>query len=151
MPILFNRGEGNSYLQVIMKKLGRILAAVIAEWIVGLTLILASLYFSNGGVDFTTTDITGFGVMFLVASSLLMLLYVPVLTLVQRRSATRSHFLSPIISGLVLNIPLILLLVFLSGRKMSAPEALTMMLTYVAAGAAFGFAFDWKSKSALDS
>ena len=60
-----------------MKPLKLFFSALVA-WALGLAFISATLYFSNGGADFTMTDIMGFGVMAVVASGLLMLvLYMP--------------------------------------------------------------------------
>ncbi|HEX6732419.1 MAG TPA: hypothetical protein VF074_20545, partial [Pyrinomonadaceae bacterium] len=67
-----------------------VLNAAVA-WLVGLLLISVILYFSNGGSDFTLTDVMGFGVMTIVASGLLMLLvYLPSLYWLRRR---RNEFL----------------------------------------------------------
>ena len=58
----------------------------IAAWALGLAFIAATLYFANDGADFTVTDLSGFGVMAVVASGILMLLlYLPSLYWLKRR------------------------------------------------------------------
>ena len=54
-------------------KLLKLLLTAFAAWALGLAAIATILYFTNGGADFTLTDLSGFGVMALVVSGLLML------------------------------------------------------------------------------
>ena len=49
-----------------MKLVKLFLSAVVA-WVVGVGFIAGVLYFKNGGVDFTVTDVSGFAVMAVVA------------------------------------------------------------------------------------
>ena len=123
-----------------MKRIGKLLAGFAAAWLAGLSVILILLYFGNGGSDFTVTDFMGFGVLFVVASTMLMLVvYLPGLYWLRRRSQKR--FLFPVFSGVLFNLPIFLLLAVLSGRKMSPSEAFGFMLTFLVAGLVFGFAF----------
>lgn len=123
-----------------MKRIGKLFLAFAVCWIAGLSVILILLYFGNGGSDFTLVDFMGFGVLFVAASTLLMLLvYLPGLFWLRRYS--QNHLLFPLVSGVVLNLPIFLLLAILSGRKMSASEAFGFMLTFLVAGLVFGFAF----------
>ena len=90
-----------------MKLLKLLLTAIIA-WILGLASIAAILYFTNDGVDFTLTDLTGFGSLAVVVSGLMMLvLYLPTLYWLKRRRGgvtPRLGFL--VLTGLFCNIPL---------------------------------------------
>ena len=123
-----------------MRKIGKLLLAFAAAWLAGLSVILTLLYFGNGGSDFTLTDFMGFGVLFVVASTILMLIvYLPGLFWLRRLSQKR--FLFPVFSGVLFNLPIFLLLAILSGRKMSPSEAFGFMLTFFVAGLVFGFAF----------
>ncbi len=123
-----------------MKKIGKILLAAITAWLGGLITILTLLYFGNGGSDFTLTDFLGFGILFVIASGVVMLLvYLPGLFWFRRRSNKR--FLFPVVSGVLLNLPIYLLLLILNGRKMSPTEAAGFMLTFLVAGVLFGFVF----------
>ncbi len=118
------------------------LSALVA-WALGLVFICATLYFSNGGADFTMTDIMGFGVMAVVASGLLMLvLYLPSLYWLKRRGAgvkPRRDFM--LLTGIVCNLPLFITLIILINRKMSLSEALGFIATFLIIGTVFGFGF----------
>ena len=123
-----------------MKKIFTLLISAVAAWIAGLSVILGLLYFTNGGADFTVTDLMGFGVLFLVVSTVMMLLvYLPGLFWFRHKSRTPLIF--PVLSGLVFNLPIFAFLTILIGRKMSASEAIGFMLTFLVAGAVFGFGF----------
>lgn len=125
-----------------MKLLKLLLNALIA-WILGLAAIAAVLYFSNGGVDFTVTDLTGFGVMAVVVSGLLMLvLYLPSLYwLKRRRGGVNRRIEFVLLTGLLCNIPLIIFLLALVNRKMVLSEALGFIATFLIIGSAFGLGF----------
>jgi hypothetical protein len=45
------------------------LVTAFAAWIAGLMFIAAVLYFSNGGADFSVTDIAGFGGIVIIVSA----------------------------------------------------------------------------------
>ena len=123
-----------------MKKIAQLLLALIAAWFGGLIVIFTLLYFANGGSDFTREDLMGFGVLFVVASTLLMLgVYLPALFWLRRRNQKRILF--PLFTAVVLNLPIYLLLVILIGRKVSSSEALGFMLTLLVAGLIFGSLF----------
>lgn len=125
-----------------MKLLKLLLSALVA-WILGLLCIAAILYFSNGGADFTITDLTGFGVLAIVVSGLLMLvLYLPSLYWLKRRRGgvkPRKEFL--LLTGIVCNLPIFILLLTLINRKMTLSEALGFIATFLIIGAAFGLGF----------
>lgn len=119
-----------------------ILNAIVA-WTIGIAVIAAMLFFANGGADFTVTDITGFGVLAIVISGLLMLvLYLPSLYWLKRRRTgikRRIDFL--LLSGIVCNLPLFIVLLALVNRKMALSEALGFIAIFIVIGAAFGLGF----------
>ena len=125
-----------------MKLLKLLLTALVA-WILGLASIAAILYFSNGGADFTVTELTGFGSLAIVVSGLLMLvLYLPMLYWLKRRRGgvkPRLDFL--LLTGLFCNSPLFLFLLALINRKMVLGEALGFIATFLIIGSVFGFGF----------
>jgi hypothetical protein len=127
-----------------MKLIKLFLNAVVA-WTLGLAFIVASLYFANGGADFTSTDLMGFGVLATVASGLLMLiLYLPSLYWLKRRRGgvtPRRDFL--LLTGVLCNVPLFILLAGLINRKMVLSEALGFMAAFMIIGSAFGLGFTW--------
>lgn len=125
-----------------MKILKLFLIAILA-WTLGLASITAILYFSNGGVDFTITDLTGFGVFAIVISGLLMLvLYLPSLYWLKRRRggvSPRLDFL--LLTGVLCNVPIIIFLLALINRKMSLSESLGFIATFLIIGSVFGLGF----------
>jgi hypothetical protein len=125
-----------------MKLLKLLLAAIVA-WILGLASIAAILYFSNDGVDFTVTDLTGFGTLAIVVSGLLMLvLYLPSLHwLKRRRGGVRPRLDFLLLPGLFCNIPIFIFLLALINRKMVLSEALGFIVTFLIIGSVFGLGF----------
>jgi hypothetical protein len=124
-------------------KLVKLFLNAIVAWALGIAVIAAMLFFSNGGADFTMTDITGFGVLAVVASGLLMLvLYLPSLYwLKRRRGGVRPRFEFLLLTGIICNVPLILVLLALVNRKMALSEALGFIVTFLVIGSVFGFGF----------
>jgi len=112
-------------------------------WALGLAFIATTLYFSNGGADFTVTDVMGFGVLAMVASGLLMLiLYLPSLYWLKRRRRgvkPRKDFM--LLTGFICNLPLFVTLIMLVDRKMVLSEALGFIATFLIIGSVFGLAF----------
>jgi hypothetical protein len=125
-----------------MKLLKLLLNALVA-WTLGIAVIAAILYFSNGGADFTVTDVTGFGVMAVVVSGLLMLvLYLPSLYWLKRRRGGVSRRIDfVLLTGLLCNLPLIIFLLTLINRKMVLSEALGFIATFMIIGSVFGLGF----------
>src|ERR1041384_7746992 len=101
-------------------KILKLLFSAIAAWAAGLVFIAAVLYFKNGGADFTVADASGFGVMAVVASGVLLLvLYLPSLYwLKRRRGGARPRVDFMLLTGLLCNLPLVILLLTLVDRKM---------------------------------
>lgn len=124
-------------------KLVKLLFTAMVAWAVGLAFIAATLYFSNGGADFTTTDLRGFGVLAVIASGLLMLvLYLPSLYwLKRRRSGVKPRIDFMLLTGFVCNLPLFVTLLILIDRKMSLSEALGFIATFLIIGSVFGLGF----------
>jgi hypothetical protein len=125
-----------------MKLLKLLLTALVA-WALGLASIAAILYFSNGGADFTLTDVSGFGVLAIVVSGLLMLaLYLPSLYwLKRRRSGVRPRREFLLLTGLLCNVPVFIFLLTLVNRKMVLGEALGFIATFLIIGSVFGLGF----------
>lgn len=124
-------------------KLLKLLFNALIAWTLGLAAITTVLYFSNDGADFTFIDITGFGVMAVVVSGLLMLvLYLPSLYWLRRRRggvARRIEFV--LLTGLLCNLPIVIFLLALVNRKMALSEALGFIVTFLIIGSAFGLGF----------
>lgn len=127
----------------------KLLFNAILAWALGFAFIAATLYFANDGADFTVTDLSGFGVMAVVASGILMLvLYLPSLYWLKRRRAgvrPRIEFL--LLTGLLCNLPIFILLLTLINRKMGLSEALGFMATFLIIGSVFGLGFTYIESS----
>ena len=125
-----------------MRFLKLFLNAIVA-WALGIVVIATLLYFGNNGADFTFTDISGFGVLAIVVSGLLMLvLYLPSLYwLKRRRDGVRPRLDFLLLTGLICNLPLIVVVLTLVNRKMILSEALGFIATFLVIGAVFGFGF----------
>ena len=121
----------------------KLLLNAIVAWTLGIAVIAAMLFFFNGGADFSVTDITGFGVLAVVVSGLLMLmLYLPSLYwLKRRRGGLRPRFEFLLLTGVICNVPLIIFLLTLVNRKMALSEALGFIVTFFVIGSVFGFGF----------
>jgi hypothetical protein len=129
-------------------KILKLFLNAIAAWALGIAAIAAILYFSNGGADFTVTDVSGFGVLAVAVSGLLMLvLYLPSLYwLKRRRGGVRPRFEFLLLSGILCNLPLFILCLSLINRKMVLTEALGFIVTFVIIGSVFGFGFTLAQK-----
>ena len=125
-----------------MKLLKLFLNAMVA-WALGIVVIATLLYFGNSGADFTFTDISGFGVLAIVVSGLLMLvLYLPSLYwLKRRRGGVRPRLDFLLLTGLICNLPLIIVVLTLVNRKLVLSEALGFIATFLVIGAVFGLGF----------
>jgi len=112
-------------------------------WALGIALIAAILFFKNGGVDFTLTDFSGFAVMAILFSSLLMLvLYLPSLYwLKRRRHGVRPRVDFLLLTGVFCNLPVFVLFLTLTNRTMVLSEAIGFMATFLVIGAVFGLGF----------
>lgn len=126
-----------------MKTILKFVLNAVVAWLVGCLFITATLYFSNGGVDFTITDIMGFSVLSIIASGILMLaVYTPSLYWLKRRQGginPRHRF--PLLTGVICNVPVFIIFALLIDRKMVATEAFGFMLTFLIIGVSFGLGF----------
>lgn len=123
-----------------MMKILKLLLSALVAWTAGLAFISATLYFSNGGADFTTTDIMGFGVIAIVGSAVLMLLvYLPAVYFLKRRSGQLKPGKVALLTGVVCNLPVFVGLASLINQKMSLSEAVGFMVSFLIIGATFGF------------
>ena len=124
-------------------KIVKLFFSAVFAWALGLAFIATTLYFSNGGADFTVTDVMGFGVLAMVASGLLMLiLYLPSLYWLKRRRRgvkPRKDFM--LLTGFICNLPLFVTFMMLVNRKMVLSEALGFIATFLIIGSVFGLAF----------
>jgi hypothetical protein len=121
----------------------KLLLNAVVAWIAGLVFIAANLYFSNNGADFTFIDLSGFGVITIVVSGLMMLLlYLPSLYKLKRRfGRLHPRIKFALVTGVLCNLPIFLFLTLLINRKMSATEAVGFMVAFFVIGVSFGLGF----------
>lgn len=131
-------------------KLIKLFFTALIAWTVGIAFIATVLYFKNGGADFTVTDLTGFGVLALVASGLSMLvLYLPSLYwLRRRRGGVRPRIEFVLLTGILCNLPLFVVLLALTNRQMVGSEVLGFIATFMIIGSIFGLGFTWVQSEA---
>lgn len=124
-------------------KVAKLFLNAIVAWMLGIASIAAILYLSNDGADFTMTDVSGFGVLAVVVSALLMLvLYLPSLHWLKRRRGgvhPRIEFL--LLTGLLCNLPVFIFLLLLVNRKLVLSEGLGFIATFLIIGSVFGLGF----------
>ncbi|HEX5703241.1 MAG TPA: hypothetical protein VFX97_08600 [Pyrinomonadaceae bacterium] len=131
--------------QVVPFAIRMFLTALVA-WVSGLVLVSAVLYSSNGGADFSFTDIAGFGGIIIIGSAILLLIYyLPAMFWLRRKTSRPLWF--ALAGGLILNLPTFILFYLLIGRKMVASEAILFMLTFLIMGVIFGLGFVWSQLS----
>lgn len=127
--------------QVVSFAIRMFVTAVVA-WVSGLVLVSAVLYSSNGGADFSFTDVAGFGGIIIVGSAILLLIYyLPAMFWLRRKTFRPLSF--AFAGGLIFNLPTFILFYLLIGRKMVASEAILFMLTFLIMGVIFGLGFLW--------
>jgi hypothetical protein len=126
-------------------KIIKLILSAVAAWALGLAFIATTLFFTNNGVDFTTTDLMGFGTLAIAASGVLMLvLYLPSLYwLRRRRGGIKSRLEFLVLTGILCNLPVFVMLLSLINRKMSPSEAFGFIATFAVIGAVFGLGFTW--------
>ena len=138
--VLINRASRRLAISMRVVKL---FASAMAGWALGIALIAAILFFKNGGVDFTVTDFSGFAVMAIVFSGLLMLvLYLPSLYWLKRRRhgvKPRLDFL--LLTGVLCNLPVFILCLTFTNRTMVLSETIGFIATFLVIGAVFGLGF----------
>ena len=119
------------------------------SWLIGLgaSMTAVHLYYHE---PLSTTDLVGFGSLSLIPALLTcLLLYTPGLIWLRRRRGSCSPAaLFPFASGVVLNIPVILVLAWQSAGRMAASEAFVFAWIFGVMGVAYGIGFVWRCRGA---
>lgn len=129
----------------------------LVSWLSGMIVSVAVTHFYFRE-PFSTADLLGFATLSFVPSVFVCgLLYTPgFLWLKRRRGKCEPGFLFPL-AALVLNAPVILVLVLLSGRAMGSSEAVSFLVIFSVMGLMSGAGFVWwcnnrsSAKSSLQS
>jgi hypothetical protein len=116
----------------------------LGSWLVGLAVILFTFSVVEGA-SLSAADLKGATITSLIVTALLFALaYAPSLFWLRRRlGGCRPVALFPVVSALVLNLPVFLIGILAIGRTLVAAEAFAFIGAFVLMGTAFGFAFVW--------
>jgi hypothetical protein len=116
----------------------KLISISLVSWLLGL-LLLMSLF------DINTATVTS-----LVMTALLFsLAYAPALSWLRRRmGGCRPALLFPLVSAIVLNLPVFLIEVLAIGRTLAPSEALACSGAFLLMGTVFGLGFVWNYQDA---
>jgi uncharacterized membrane-anchored protein YitT (DUF2179 family) len=116
----------------------------LGSWLVGLAAILFT-FFVVEGASLNAADIKGATITSLIVAALVFALaYAPSLFWLRRRlGGCRPAVLFPVVSALLLNLPVFLIGILAIGRTLAAAEAFAFIGAFVLMGTAFGVAFVW--------
>ncbi len=122
----------------------KLVSISLGSWLLGLSVILLA-FFIVEGASLSAADIKGATVMPLLISALLFsLAYAPSLSWLRKRlGGCRPILVFPLVSALVLNLPVFLIGIFAIGRTLVATEAFAFIGAFVLMGTAFGLGFVW--------
>ena len=122
----------------------KLICISLGSWLVGLLALLLT-FAIVGGESLSAADIKGATLSSLVVAALLFsLAYAPSLFWMrQRLGGCRPAALFPLVSALVLNLPVFLIGILAIGRTLGPAEAVAFISAFVLMGATFGLAFVW--------
>ena len=122
----------------------KLISISIGSWLVGLSAILL-VFVVVEGERFSAADIKGATITSLIIAALLFsLAYAPSLFwLRERLGGCRPVALFPVVSALILNLPVFLIGILAIGRTLGTAEAFAFIGAFVLMGTAFGLAFVW--------
>jgi len=127
----------------------KLLSISLVSWLLGLLLLLSTFpLMSQQG--FSATDVNSVPVTSLIMTALLFsLAYAPSLSWLRRRmGGCRPAALFPIVSAVVLNLPVFLIEILAIGRTLAPREALACIGAFLLMGTVFGLGFVWKYQDA---
>lgn len=122
----------------------KLICISLGSWLVGLLALLLT-FAIVGGESLSAADIKGATLSSLVVAALLFsLAYAPSLFWMrQRLGGCRPAALFPLVSALVLNLPVFLIGILAIGRTLGPAEAFAFISAFVLMGTSFGLAFVW--------
>lgn len=122
----------------------KLLSISLGSWLLGLLTILFTFSVLEGE-GLSATDIKGVTVTSLILAALLFsLAYAPSLFWLRKRmGGCRPALMFPIVSAVVLNIPVFLIGTFAIGRTLAPSEALACIGAFLLMGTVFGLGFVW--------
>ncbi|HKO98177.1 MAG TPA: hypothetical protein VJU86_14360 [Pyrinomonadaceae bacterium] len=122
----------------------KLISISFASWLLGLSAILF-VFVIVEGESLSAGDLKGVTVTSLIIAALLFsLAYAPSLFWLRKRlGGCRPAALFPLVSALILNLPVILIGFLAIGRTLGAAEAFAFIGAFVLMGTAFGIGFVW--------
>ena len=120
----------------------------LGSWLIGLSAILFMFVVVEGqslaASDLKTATITSLA----IAALLFSLAYAPSLCWLRKRlGGCRPAALFPVVSALVINLPVFLIGILAIGRTLGPAEAFAFIGAFVLMGTTFGLAFVWNYRS----
>jgi uncharacterized membrane-anchored protein YitT (DUF2179 family) len=122
----------------------KLISISFASWLLGLLTILF-VFGVVEGESLSVTDLKGVTITSLIIVALLFsLAYAPSLFWLRKRlGGCRPAALFPLVSALILNLPVFLIGILAIGRTLGAAEAFAFIGAFILMGTAFGIGFVW--------
>lgn len=122
----------------------KLISISLGSWLLGLSVLLI-MFFLVEGETLSTADLKGATITSLIIAALLFsLAYAPSLFWLRKRlGGCRPAALFPLVSAVVLNLPVFLIGILAIGRTLGTAEAFAFIGAFVLMGTAFGLGFVW--------
>ncbi len=122
----------------------KLISISLGSWLVGLSAILL-VFVVIEGESLSAADLKGATITSLIVAALVFsLAYAPSLFWLRKRlGGCRPAALFPLVSALILNLPVFLIGFLAIGRTLGTAEAFAFIGAFVLMGMAFGLAFVW--------
>jgi hypothetical protein len=122
----------------------KLIAISIGSWLLGLTVILLTFRAIEGD-HLSAADIQGATITSLIVAALLFsLAYAPSLFWLRRRlGGCKPAVIFPLVSALLLNLPVFLIAILAINRTLAPSEALAFIGAFILMGTTFGLGFVW--------
>ena len=122
----------------------RLLSISLASWLLGLMSLLLTLSVAEGHWAINTDVVSGTVTGLIMTALIFSLAYAPSLSWLRRRlGGCRPALFFPLVSAVVLNLPVFLIEILAIGRTLAPSEALACIGTFLLMGTAFGISFVW--------
>lgn len=122
----------------------KLITISIGSWLLGLTVILLTFRAIEGD-HLSAADIKGATITSLIVAALLFsLAYAPSLFWLRRRlGGCKPAVIFPLVSALLLNLPVFLIAILAINRTLAPREALAFIGAFILMGTTFGLGFVW--------
>ncbi len=122
----------------------KLLCLSLASWLVGLSVLLVTFVFVEGS-NLSFVDVKSVTVASLIVTALVFsLAYAPSLFWLKKKlGGCRPAAVFPVVSAVILNLPVFLIGILAIGRTLMPAEAFAFIGAFVLMGTTFGLAFVW--------